>query len=66
MLDDVAGMRDHAGAEHFAFGQLHPLEQVVLVLVPRVRSLEADGAGIDLQDIVDDLGQIRFVDARPF
>ena len=58
MLDDVAGMRDDAGAEHFAFGQLHPLEQVVLVLVPRVRSLEADGAGIDLQDILDDLGQI--------
>ena len=57
MLDDVAGMRDDAGAEHFAFGQLHPLEQVVLVLVPRIGSLEADGAGIDLEHILDDLGR---------
>src|SRR5262244_564947 len=40
MLHDVAGMRDHARAQHFPFRDLQALEQVVFVLVARIRSLE--------------------------
>ena len=45
-------------------GSLHVLEDVVLVLVPRVRRLERVRAGIDLQHDVDDVLQFHLVDAR--
>jgi hypothetical protein len=66
MLDDVACMRDDARAQHFPFGEFHPLEQVIFVFMSRVRSLEAERAGIDLQYVFDDLWQVRFVDAGSF
>ena len=65
MLDDIAGMRDHARHEHFSFRHLHTLEQMIFVLVTWIGRLEAVGAGIDLQHIVDDVGERGFVDARP-
>src|SRR5262249_56016495 len=46
-------------------GYLQALEQVVFVLVARIRSLETKGTSIDLEHVRDDLRQIRFVDARP-
>src|SRR5262245_54861419 len=36
MLHDVAGVGDHAGAEHLAGGNLDALEQVIFVLVARI------------------------------
>src|SRR5262245_29848583 len=63
MLDDVAGMRNDARAQHFRFGHLHPLEQVLFVFMARIRSLEAERTGIDFEHVLDDLGQVRFVDA---
>jgi hypothetical protein len=63
MLDNVAGMRNDAGAQHFPFGYLQPLEQMVFVFVAWIRSLEAERAGIDFEHVGDDLGQVRFVDA---
>src|SRR5207244_9696867 len=63
MLDDVAGMRDDARAQHFPFRYLHALEQMVFVLVARIRCLEAERTGIDLEHVLDDLGQVRFIDA---
>src|SRR5437764_7215994 len=53
MLHDVAGVGDHAGADHFAFGNLDALEQVILVLVARIGRLEAVGAGVDLEHVMD-------------
>src|SRR5262249_61484258 len=44
MLDNVAGMGDDAGAQHFAWRQFHVFEQVILVLVARVGGLEAERA----------------------
>ena len=64
MLDDVAGMRDDARTQHFAFRYLHALEQMVLVFVARIRCLEAERTGTDLEHVLDDLGQVRFIDAR--
>jgi hypothetical protein len=49
VLDDVTGMRDDAGAQHFPFRYLHALEQVVLVFVARICCLEAERTGIDLE-----------------
>lgn len=62
MFDDVTCMRDDAWAEHFPLGQFHPLEQVIFVFMSRVRSFEAERAGIDLENVFNDLRQIRFVD----
>src|SRR5262245_40166423 len=39
MFDNVAGMGDDAGAQHFALRQFHVFEQVILVLVARVGGL---------------------------
>jgi len=47
MLDDVAGMGDHAGNQDLALGHFDALEQMILVLVARIGRLEAVGAGID-------------------
>jgi hypothetical protein len=41
VLDDVAGVRDHARQQHLAVRQRHGLPDVVLVLVPGVRSRSA-------------------------
>jgi hypothetical protein len=45
------------------FRYLHALEQVVLVFVARICCLEAERTGIDLEHVLDDLGQVRFVNA---
>ena len=66
MLHDVAGVGDHAGADHLALRQLDALEQVVFVLVTRIGALEAVGAGVDLEHVADHVGQAGFVQARAF
>ena len=58
MFDDVARMSNHARGKDLAVRQLHALEQVILVFVTRVGGLEAERTGIDLEDIVYDLGQL--------
>ena len=65
MLDDVTGMRDDAGAQHFPFRYLHALEQVVLVFVARIGCLEAERTGIDLEHVLDDLGQVTIRKCGP-
>jgi hypothetical protein len=39
---------------------------MIFVLVPRVGAFEAVRPGIDLEHVIDDIGQRRFVDARAF
>src|SRR3982074_554452 len=64
MLHDVAGMGDHAGADHLALRELDPLEQVVFVLVTRIGAFEAVGTGVDLEHVADHVGEAGFVEAR--
>ena len=66
MLDDVAGVRDHARTNHLAVGELYALEQMILVLVARIGGFETVRAGVDLEDIVDDVGERRLVEPRAF
>ena len=66
MLDNVAGVRDDTRAEHLSFGHFDSLEQVILVLVAGIRRFETKRAGIDFQDVLDDVRQRGFVKARPF
>src|SRR4051812_1143976 len=65
MLDDVAGVGNDAGNEHPAFRDLDALEEVVLVLVPRIGGLEAVRPGVDLEYVVDNLRQTCLVESRP-
>ena len=51
--------------EHLAFRDLDALEEVVLVLVPRIGGLEAERPGVDLKYVVDDLPQACLVEPRP-
>src|SRR3974377_934663 len=57
MFDNIAGVGNHARTQHLARSNLYALEQVVLVLVTRIRRLEAEGSGVDLKDVLDDVGQ---------
>src|SRR5215831_6549866 len=66
MLDDIAGMGDNPRAQYFALGQLQALEQMIFVLVARVRGFEAERTGVDLKHIHDDLREVCFVQARAF
>ena len=43
----LRGMADDAGQQHRVRGQRDRLEDVILVLVPRVGRLEGEGAGLD-------------------
>jgi hypothetical protein len=63
MLDDVAGMRDHARTQQLAVWDLHCLEQMVFVFVARIRRLETEGASIDFQHVRDDVTERRLVEA---
>ena len=64
VLHQIGRMADHARYEDFPGGQLDVLEDMVFVLVARVRRFEGIGAGVDLQHDVDDILEIHFVDAR--
>src|SRR2546425_8762461 len=64
VLDQVGRVADDAGNEDFAVGRPELLEDVVLVLVPRVGRLEGIGARVDLVDDVDDVLQFHIVDPR--
>ena len=66
MLDDVARMGHDAGAQHCAFGNLHALEQVILVFVAGVRGLERELPGVHLEHVVDDVLERGFIQARAF
>src|SRR6476646_7420970 len=66
MFNDVAGVGDDTGANYFSIRQLYTFEQVVFVFVARVSRLEAVRTSLDLEDILDDLRQVCFVDPRPF
>ena len=65
MFNDVAGVGDDPGANYLSIRQLYTLEHVVFVLVARVRRLKAELTSIDLEDILNHLGQICSVDPRP-
>jgi hypothetical protein len=58
-------MRDDAGTQDFSFRNLDSFEEVILVLVAGI-GLEAERAGVDLQHILDDVGQGGLVKARTF
>ena len=66
MFDNIAGVRNDAGDENFVFWHLYVLEQMIFVLVARIGRLETIRAGIDLQHVVDDFAERRFMDARAF
>ena len=51
--------------EHLAFRDLDALEELVLVLAPRIGGLEAVRPRVDLQNVVDNLWQACFVEPRP-
>ena len=51
--------------EHLAFRDLDALEELVLVLAPRIGGLEAEPPGVDLDYVVDDLRQAYLVEPRP-
>src|SRR6266851_3556699 len=57
MLDDIAGMGDHARTDHLAVGEFYALEQMVLVLVARICGFKTVRAGVDLEHVVDDVGE---------
>src|SRR5205823_14133639 len=63
MLHDVAGVRDHARDQNFAFRQLDPLPHVILVLVPRVCCFEAECAGVYPEHVRDDVLECSVMDA---
>ena len=65
MLDNIAGMGDDRRNEHLAFQDFHALEELVLVLAPRIGGLEAEPPGVDLDYVVDDLRQAYLVEPRP-
>src|SRR5262249_21225088 len=64
MLDDVGGVADDAGYQLFPRRQLHALPYAPFVLGARVRALDEIGAGIDLQDQVDDILQRHIAGMR--
>ena len=64
VLHQVGGVADHARYEDLPLGELDLLEDMIFVLVPRIRRFERIGAGVDLQNDVDDVLQVHFMDAR--
>ena len=66
MLDDIAGMRDHAGHDRRAVRQLGGFPDMVFVFVARIRGLEGEYARVHLEHVIDDVRQRRLVDARAF
>ena len=55
MLDDVGGVADHAGNEHFALGQLGLFPHPPFVLVARIGAFDHQRADIEPQNNVDDV-----------
>jgi hypothetical protein len=55
MFHDVAGMSNDARDQDAILGPFDALKQVIFVLVARIGSLEAVGAGVDLQNVFDDV-----------
>jgi hypothetical protein len=49
--------------EDFSLRNLDPFEKVIIMLVAGIGRLEAGRAGVDLQHILDDVGQGRLVKA---
>jgi hypothetical protein len=47
------------GIRTFPSGQLHCFEQVPLVLVPRIGSLERIGTSVDVEKDVDHLSELK-------
>ena len=64
MFNYVTGVCYDPGTNYLAVWQLYPLEQVVFVFVARVSRFEAERTSVDLQDVLYDLRQVRFVDPR--
>src|SRR5262249_50609599 len=64
VLDHHVRLRDDAGDEHGALGQLHVSPQRPLVLVARVRGLERVGPSAHLEDNVDEVFELHVVHAR--
>ncbi len=64
MLDQHGRMADHARDQHLVLRQLGIPPDLPLVLVARVRRLERIGAGVDLQDDVEQVLDLHVVHAR--
>ncbi len=64
MFHDVDRVRDDAGHDRLALGQLDAFEHVVIVLVARIGGLEGIDAGIDAQHVLGDVAQLRLEHAR--
>ena len=64
VLDQVRGVADDSRNEDRAVERPDVLEDVVLVIVPRIRRFEGIRAGVDLQEDVDDVLQLHVVDTR--
>ena len=70
VLNDVGGVAHDAGNENLPFGQFDILPDTPLMLVARVGRFDQVGAGMDLQQQVDDLqerqvGGVRSMPAAP-
>src|SRR5437867_467947 len=66
VLDNVAGVTDHAWDEHLAFRELDVLPHMPFVRVARVCCLKRIGPGVDAQDEIDDILQGCVIDAGAF
>jgi hypothetical protein len=66
MLDDVGGVADDPGNEHFAVRQLGVLPHLPLVLVARIRRLDHVGAGAHLEDEIDNVLERDVTHMRPW
>ena len=64
VLHHVGDMADHARNENLVLGQFRAFPDTPLVLVPRVRPFNHIGAGIDLEDQVDNILERHVGDVR--
>ena len=65
MLDQHGRMADHARDQHLVLRQLGIPPDLPLVLVARVRRFERIGAGVDLQNEIEQVLDLHVVHARP-
>ena len=65
VLDDVGGMADDAGDDHFALRKFHIFPNTPLVLVARVGGLDRVGVGLHLENDIDDVTERNVELMRP-
>ena len=70
MLDDIGGVANDAGYQHFAGGEFYFLPDAPLMLVARIGGFDRNRVGFDFKNDVDDVAQrdvvlVRAVVAAP-